>query len=524
MKWYKLTLVFACTLGFTGTSCKKNLLEVSPSATYTEENFFKTANDAILAVNGIYAYTLSDNFAREIVNENVLTDDLAPQMEGTTDHLWGLSNGLETPSGRNHYPYRFWSSHYVIIVRANVFLARVDAIQMDPTLKKRLIAEAKFLRAFCYHRLVWRFGDVPLLTKDPNEEPALPERAPKADVVKQIYADLTSSYADLPVKYTGADIGRVTRGGALLLLAKEYLYNKDWANAAKFSGEAMTLGYTLLPNMSDLFKPGNKNTAESLFEFQAGDAKGGGYTNLATRYPNNASAAQQVPGGGASYGNISVLQSLVNEFERLDGSRFDPTGIDVTTNNTQYQNRDPRLGISVVFHGAPYGTATWNRAWTPSGYTFRKYTSTRTEQTALNGTGLNWIMYRYADVLLVYAEAQNEAVGPDVSVFAAINQVRARVGMPPLQNTDPSKPTYVADKNAMRDRIMHERRVEFAGESSRYEDLVRWGLLKSALENKHLSVGANNYRITNWQEFRYLWPVPQLEIDNNPNLKQNPGY
>jgi hypothetical protein len=365
---------------------------------------------------------------------------------------------------------------------------------------------------------------VPLLTKNPTEEPALPTRAPKAEVVKQVYDDLTSSYNDLPAKYTGADIGRVTRGGALLLLAKEYLYNNDFVNAAKYAKEAMGLGYTLVPAMSDLFKPGNKNTVESLFEIQAGDARGGGYTNLATRYPNNSNASQQVPGGGASYGNYSVLQSLVNEFEKTDGSRFDPTVIDVTTNNAQYQNRDPRLGIAVVYHGAPYGTTTWNRSWAPSGYTFRKYISTRAEQAAFNGTGLNWIMYRYADVLLVYAEAQNEAVGPDASVFAAINQVRARVGMPALQSTDPAKPTYVADKAAMRDRIRHERRVEFAGESSRYEDLVRWKLLKPALENKYQSVGANNYKITNWQEFRYLWPVPQLEIDNNPNLTQNQGY
>ncbi|MDB5192160.1 MAG: Starch-binding associating with outer rane [Segetibacter sp.] len=524
MKRNKIWILSLCAALTMGTSCRKDLLDLEPASTYTEENFFKTANDAILAVNGIYSYTLNDNFAREIVHENVLTDDLAPQVEGTTDHLWGLSNGLETPSGRNHYPYRFWTSHYVIIVRANVLLSKIGAIDMDATLKKRLIAEAKFMRAFCYHRLIWRFGDVPLLTKNPSEEPAFPTRTPKAEVVKQIYDDLTSSYADLPAKYTGADIGRVTRGGALLLLAKEYLYNQDWVNAAKYSKEAMGLGYTLLPNMSDLFKPGNKNTAESLFELQGGDNKGGGYTNLATRYPNNPNASQQVPGGGSSYGNFSVLQSLVNEFEKTDGSKFVPTGIDVTTDNTQYQNRDPRLGITVVYHGAPYGTTTWNRSWTPSGYTFRKYISTRAEQTALNGTGLNWIMYRYADVLLVYAEAQNEAAGPDASVFAAINTVRARVSMPALQNTDPTKPTYVADKTAMRERIRHERRVEFAGESSRYEDLVRWRLLKAGLENKYLNVGASNYRITNWNEFRYLWPIPQLEIDNNPNLTQNPGY
>jgi hypothetical protein len=266
-----------------------------------------------------------------------------------------------------------------------------------------------------------------------------------------------------------------------------------------------------------------------LFEFQGGDSKGGGYTNIATRYaPGNNTAAVLVPGGGSSYGNFSVLQSLVNEFETNTGGTFDPSAIDVTTNNTQYQNRDPRLGQSVVFHGAAYGTGTWNRSWTPSGYSFRKYISTKAEQTTYNGTGLNWIMYRYADVLLTFAEAKNEVVGPTTEVLAAINAVRQRAStnMPPLQTTNPLLPTYVApgDKAAMRQRIMRERRVEFAGENSRFEDLVRWKLLKSALENKYKDAGANGFRISNWQEFRYLWPVPQLEINNNPNLSQNVGY
>ncbi|GAB3851596.1 RagB/SusD family nutrient uptake outer membrane protein [Hymenobacter terrigena] len=511
--------------------CKKDLLELQPQSSYTEENFFQNSNDAILAVNGIYSYLVSDNFSRDLTNENVLTDDEAPQIQGTDDHMWGLANGIETAAGRNAYPYRFWTSHYVIIGRANVFLSKVDAIPMDATLKKRLIAEAKFLRAFCYHRLIWRFGDVPLLTKNPDQEPALPSRSPKADVVKLIYQDLAASYADLPAKYTGADKGRVTQGGALLLLAKEYLYNNDNVNAAKYAKIAMGLGYTLLPNMSDLFKAGNKNTDEALFEIQAGDSKGGGYPNIQTRYPNNSNAAQQVPGGGSSYGNYSALQSLVNDFEKTDGSKFSPAGIDVTTNDAQYQGRDPRLGISVVYNGADYYGKPWSRSWTPSGYTFRKYTVSKADQTlytaqvsGLSNTGLNWIMYRYADVLLTYAEAQNEAVGPDATVLSAINAVRARVSMPALQTTDPSKPTYVANQADMRERIRHERHVEFAGESSRFEDLVRWRLLKSALENKYLNLGASSYRISNWQDFRYLWPIPQLEINNNPNLTQNSGY
>lgn len=514
-------LIALLTLG----ACKKDMLNLQPSSTPSEENFYETENDAILAVNGIYSYVREPNFARHIVQENVLTDDLAPKVEGSDEHIWGLANGLEAPSSRNHYPYRFWASHYVIIVRANVLLSKIDGIPISSeALKKRLAAEARFLRALCYHRLVWRFGDVPFPTKPPLEEPELPTRAPKDKIISFIYDELTACYKDLDVKYSGADKGRVTRGAALLLLAKEYLYNKKYAQAAQYAKEAMTLGYTLVPNMPDLFSPMNKNTDESLFELQGGDSKGGGYPEITTRYPNNREAADLVPGGGASYGSFSALQSLVNEFENTDGSRFEPDGIDVTADDNQYKNRDPRLGYSIVYNGADYFGKPWKRSWTPSGYTFRKYLVSRPDQQTYNGTGLNWVLMRYADVLLTYAEAQNEAGGPDASVFDAVNQVRARVQMPALQNTDPSKPTYVSTQEEMRNRIRHERRVEFAGESSRYEDLVRWRLLKQALETKHLSQGANNYVITNWQEFRYLWPVPQIEKDNNPNLTQNPGY
>lgn len=524
MKQTTLTAILYIVLLITGSSCKKGLLDLQPPSTPTEDNFFKTENDAILAVNGIYSYMREANFARHIVLENVLTDDLAPKVEGSDEHLWGLANGLEAPSSRNHYPYRFWASHFVIIVRANVLLSKIDSIPMNDALKKRIAAEARFLRALCYHRLVWRFGDVPFLTKHPSLEPALPPRTDKNTIINFIYTDLAACYKDLDIKYTGADKGRVTRGAALLLLSKEYLYNKKYAEAAQYAKEATTLGYTLLPNIPDLFRPMNKNTDESLFELQGGDNKGGGYPEIQTRYANNRDAAELVPGGGASYGSFSALQSLVNEFENADGSAFNPAGIDVTTDNNQYKNRDPRLGYAVVYDGADYCGKPWKRSWTPSGYTFRKYIVSKADQQVYNGTGLNWILMRYADVLLTYAEAQNEAAGPDATVFDAINQVRARAKMPPLQNTDPAKPTYVNTQADMRARIRHERRVEFAGESSRFEDLVRWRQLKQALETKHLSLGANNYQIVNWPEFRYLWPVPSIEKDNNPNLSQNPGY
>ena len=219
-------------------------------------------------------------------------------------------------------------------------------------------------------------------------------------------------------------------------------------------------------------------------------------------------------------------QQLVNEFERAfdddnDGTidraePFDNNSIGSLFDVNQYVNRDPRLAFSIYYNqvnyfGVPYDPQIFTIG---SGYHWRKYNTAKAQDMPF-GPDYNYIIYRYAYVLLGYAESKNEASGPDASVYSAVNAVRNRAGMPAL--------TAGLTKDQMRAAIRHERRVEFAGECHRYEDLVRWRLLKSALENRGVNNGRQGGNIT-FDERRYVWPIPQAEILANPNVVQNDGY
>jgi hypothetical protein len=209
---------------------------------------------------------------------------------------------------------------------------------------------------------------------------------------------------------------------------------------------------------------------------------------------------------------------MVNAFENIDGTPFDPTGIDLHNDITQYENRDPRLKYSIFVDGMDYFGQPFQRSWSETDYVWRKYTIGKYDPLLINNRNapFNWINMRYAEVLLIYAEARNEAESsPTADIYDAVNQVRNRVGMPDL-------PAGLS-KEEMRERIYNERRVELCSEGTRLEDLTRWKRLKEVMERKHLNQGVN-YQISNFDEFRYLWPIHQQEIDVNPNLVQNPGY
>ncbi len=503
---------------FVFSGCSKDLLNVSDPNNVTEDNFYQTENDAVLATNAVYNSLRDDqNYGQLIIWESVLTDDERWDGEGTPNLYGALASGTETAIGTNSYTRRVWNGSYQTIYRANTAIAKIPAIAMDDALKNRLLAECRFLRAFMYHRLVVRFGDVPLLLHLPAEEPLTPPRASRQEVLAAIYDDLDFAAQSLPKEYTGADAGRIKKGAAYLLKAKVQLFNQQWADAAVSAKACLDLHYGLYPSYADLFtKPGNENLNESLFEVQWGNANGnGGNGNLYTRNTSNGTAST-VAAGGWDWGQ--VLQNLVNEYENADGTPFNLGGRDITTDLTQYQDRDPRLYTTFFFHGADYFGIPFDRTWSRTQYCWKKYTLSTTQQNSFpqGMNPYNWIVLRNAEAHLAYAEAKNEAAGPDESVYDAVNAVRRRAGMPNLPGG--------LSQDDMRARIRHERRVELAGESVRFEDLVRWRALKSALESKSIGNPGVTWVISNWEEFRYLWPVPQQERDVNKNLTQNPGY
>lgn len=517
MKTYYINILLII-LAVNSWGCKKDLLNVKDPNNVNEENFYKTANDAVLGTNSVYGTMYrKDNFGWVYIWESVLTDDERWDSEGSPALYGGVASGIETALGSNSYVRRVWNASYATIARANVAIAKIPAIEMDETLKNRLLAECRFFRAFMYQRLLMRYGDVPLMLKLPSEDVLLPSRSTKAEVLKVVFDDLNFAAQYLPKEYTGVDIGRVKKGAALVLKARVEMSNQMWTEAAASAKACLDLNYGLNSSYSDLFnKPGTENLGESLFEIQWGNSAGDFGSQINTRYTDNGEATTAP--GGWNWGQ--VLQNLVNEYDNADGTPFVLGARDVRTDLTQYQNRDPRLAATINYEGSDYFGIPWKRTWTATMYGWKKYTiSSAVLNTLPKGTiPYNWIVLRNAEAYLSYAEAQNEAVGPDPSVYAAIKEIRRRAGI-----SNPDLPAGLT-KEEMRNKIRHERRVELAGESVRFEDLLRWKTLKSALENKHLGNPGVNWIISNWGEFRYLWPIPQQERDLNKNLTQNAGY
>ena len=493
-------------------SCNEDFLEKPPLTEPAASTFYTDESAAIMAVTGVYNSLHSMNYLFEW--EDVLTDNERWFDDGGSALYGGLAHGIETPVGNNGYHLRVWGKNYMIIQRANSAIENIKKMDnLREDLKNRLLAECRFIRGFAYHVLIWRFGDVPLLLDPISEQEFAPARAAKAEVVQHIYSDFDFAAKYLPVTWTGKDIGRVTKGAALGYLAKEYLFNKEWSKAATEAKKVMDIPeYGLLDNYLDLWTPGINNTKEGLFEIQYWTPDGEFHPLYYFRWLRGEASNT----GARGYGWSKVVQDLVNAFENIDGTPFDPAGRDLHSDNTQYENRDPRLEMSIFHEGMDYYGQPFKRSWSETDYAWRKYSVAKNDPLLINNVNIpiNWKVLRFAEVLLIYAEAKNEADGPVAEVYNAINRVRNRVGMPDLPGG--------LSTEEMRERIYNERRVELASEGTRLEDLTRWRRLKEALERKHLNQGVN-FQIT-FDEFRYLWPIPQMEIDVNPNLVQNPGY
>ncbi|MDO5980186.1 RagB/SusD family nutrient uptake outer membrane protein [Flavivirga spongiicola] len=517
------------------TSCHDDFLEVPPNTNLPNDEFWKTSNDAVFGVNSIYltlaegSFPLFGTYGGTLRWIDVLSDDAmwTSNATATASGAWGnMANGIDLAGDFGSYSNRTWTSFYKMISRANNAITKIEGIDMDTDLKKRLIAEAKFFRAHAYHRLSIYYGDVPLLLLPFEEENPVPARDPYTEVRAQIIKDLTEASVDLPVSYGNADLGRITKGAALTALMQANMYTENWAEATTAAEEVMSLGvYQLLPDFSDLWIHGNEETVESIWEVHFGSDTGG---NLAffgvSDFPSTAGGG----GGFTGWGGFSTpQQQLVNEFETAidndnDGvidiaTPFDSSSIGSLFDTNQYVNRDPRLAASIWYNGADYFGVPYDPdfATQNSGYHWKKGNASPAADFPNGRPEYNTIIYRYAYVLLGFAESKNEVSGPDASVYSAINQVRQRVNMPELATG--------LNQDQMREAIRHERRVELAGENHRHEDLRRWGLWKQAIENRGINNGRQQGSVT-IAPGHELFPISQGELDANPNMVQNEAY
>ncbi len=486
------------------TQCKKSLLTIDPTIPLnTVDNYYKTQTEVVTAVNAVYT-PLSAIYSGAAWHLGDIMSDDADLGGG------GGGDGAETAELDNFSLTSFnpiiqiiWAQCYFGILRANLVVEKAPLVSsMTPAIRNRSIGEAKFLRALYYFHLVRLFGDVPLYTNAITaEESSKITRSPKAAVYAQIIVDLKSAETLLPNTTTGDDKGRATAGAAKGLLASVYLTLGDKINAAAKSKEiidnAATYGYSLWTDYADNFKLSTENGKESLFEVQYRSGGGtfsiyGAGTGINTFYGPRFQGI--VPEGG--YGFTVPTRNFVDQYEK--------TGAGYNTIIDKRRNR------TIWIPGDTYGAYTQPASLigSPNGFNTKKYFISVDDPLGDAGqwrSALNVPIMRYAEVLLIYAEAAGPALGKP-----AADLVRARAGLAPI--------AAGLSEAAWLDAIYKERRLELGFEMHRWYDLLRHPN-PTYFITVMTAAGKTNVAA----KHRFM-PIPQSERDRNSNLTQNDGY
>ncbi|SER32980.1 RagB/SusD family nutrient uptake outer membrane protein [Pedobacter rhizosphaerae] len=467
-------------------SCKKDFLNVPPQAQQPSVTFWKTPEDALKGVNAIYANLRSwDNVAfNAIAIESTGSDEADKGSTPTDATFFNLFDQFTVTSTQGSLQ-GFWTGQYQNINLANQVLDNVPNISMDAGLKARYLAEAKFIRAYSYFRLVRAYGNVVLRLNVPkdNSEYNLPQ-SDKAAVYAQIEKDLTEAASVLPPSYGAADLGRATKGAAVGLHAKVALYQKKWNDVLTYTNQVMGMGYDLFPDFEKGFRTQNENSIESVFEIQA------------ELIPGNADASN------SQYSQVQGVAGVM-------GWGFNtPSAVLASA----FETGDPRRDATILFKGETTPQGDLVPISVPNDYYNQKsYVPFSTRVSGFNeGAQQNIRVLRFADILLMNAEAANELDNP-TQALSSLNRVRARArgGNASIL---PNVTTTI--KAELRSAIYQERRVELAMENDRYFDVIRQGR------------GAEVFGPKGWKANKNeVWPIPQTEIDLSGGLlKQNPGY
>lgn len=487
----------AIAAGFLSAGCVD--LDLSPKSSINKDNFYQSESDALTAVNGIYAeLTPPSGFYGMYNNQTVYLGDLGSEYvkagaNTNSAHIREISNF--TISSNNDFMRTAWSEAYTGINRANIVIDKLaENHDIEPEAKNRLANEAKFLRALFYFNIVRWWGAVPLVLHD-GEGEGLP-RTPVDEVYTQIVNDLTDATA-LPQTFHAE--GRATGGAAFATLSKVYL---TWAQTDSPEGKAKSSefyrkaiehantviasnNYRLVENVQDNFVVDKKNGVEHIFSVQHANS-------------NNVTGHCTFAMGWSDSEPVLIVND-VELYERIDDA-------------------DQRKAGS-------FAKSLWNPN-TNSRFTFkiplfRKYIDTvNFDKTQWGGYNMNNAYIRYAEVLLIKAEAENELNGPTAEAYNAINQIRRRAYRQPLNSA--SIYDYAdLTKDRFREKLQAERWLEFVLEGHRWFDLVRWHKLISTVRS---NTAATDPKHQNVAYKHYLYPLPQQQLNLNPKLTQNWGY
>ncbi|UZR97592.1 RagB/SusD family nutrient uptake outer membrane protein [Chondrinema litorale] len=554
----KLRYIIALAFLSMFSSCKEDFLDVTATD--------RISDDAILADSTLFeAYVINRYMGVKLQDKEAegtppgfgrgfeyglwssITDE---SMYTNDDNTWLIQRGQLSPENTG-IAGTIWSRSYRSIRECNYGLQNINEVPMSDYGKEILIAELKFIRAYRYQDLIRNYGGVVLMGDEVYElsddltDASLFERASLAESIEYAVAQLDEAAADLPSSTSDSwGLGRATKGAALALKSRLLLYAASplystgtWAEAATAAKDVMDLGlYSLHGDYASLFL--DENSSEIIFERLYAI----GTRHVCLEISNG-------PNGYGGWGGNTPLQNLVDAYEIV--SEDGTTATEFDWNNPEhtsapYENRDPRFYASILYNGAEYrgreietfepggqdsqdGNDNWNTSKT--GYYLRKFIDEDlpiSNPWDVAGTQ-PWIYMRYAEILLNYAEAQNESVGPDATVYDAINQIRARAGMPEL--------TTGLSQDQMREAIMRERQVELAFEEHRYYDVRRWEIaMETENEDAYgISITQDGDEFTytrkvaldgkSFSEQHYWLPIPRAEIQSSGDLlEQNPNY
>ena len=493
--YFPLYIVLILTLLLSGC----DFLNRSPYDSVDTSQGFQTLADAEAAINAAYQpLQWAKLYNMRIWTLDIIAGNSEVGAGGGTDGEETVDLANFIADADNFAALDLWRGPSPGILRCNFVLQKVPAMNIDETIKNRILGEAHFLRAHYYFLLVRLFGGVPLQTEpaDSNSDLLLP-RASAEEVYELIVEDLDQAITLLPQRsaYTQEHIGRATKEAAMAELARVYLtHYQDYEHyqlVVDLCEEIRKMGYQLEADYADLWNPSKQNGVESIFEVQYY-----GKTNYDFWSNENQASWLSTFTGPRNSGMAAGCYGW-NQ----------PTAEFVS----QYETGDVRKEKTVFYTGCPtFDGMTYSSAYSTTGYNVRKFLLTKTQSPDYNTSNQNWVVTRYADVLLMKAEALNE-MGQTTLAEAPLYEVRCRAGL-----TNRSTIEGLSQMQ-MREKIIHERRMELAFEGHRWFDMIRYkdnyalnflhSIGKTSATSKHL-----------------LLPIPTQEREANPKLTQNPGW